>query len=280
MHQHGQIANILNFTKIEHSLFSLPMILTGAWMGAGGHFPSLAILVLIVLAALGARVFGMACNRILDRHIDAGNPRTAGRELPSGKMSVAMALGVAGAGLLVYLIACALLGGWCLKLAVVPLVPLLGYSLLKRYTPLCHFGIGLCLAMAPLGAYIAATGQLGFSVNVLLFSLFVFCWLSGADIIYAILDIGHDRSHGIHSLPARLGAVGAQKIAATVHTVALTALVMILLISQGGGGAWVMLGLAAVVFVLMYIPSIPVGTRFFPISTIAGIAGALVPMLA
>ncbi|MEJ2640373.1 MAG: UbiA-like polyprenyltransferase [Desulfosarcinaceae bacterium] len=280
MRERGQIANLLNFTKIEHSLFSLPMILTGAWMGAEGRFPALTILVLIVLAALGARIFGMACNRIFDRRIDAQNPRTAGRELPSGKMSVAMAAGVAAAGLLVYLIACALLGGWCLKLAIVPIVPLLGYSLLKRYTPLCHFGIGLCLAMAPLGAYIAAAGDLHFSLSVILFALFVFCWLSGADIIYAILDIGHDRSHGIHSLPARLGAVGAQKVAAAVHTVALTTLVMILLISKGGGGAWFMLGLAAVIFVLMYIPSIPVGTRFFPISTIAGIAGALVPMLA
>jgi 4-hydroxybenzoate polyprenyltransferase len=279
MQKTGQIAKILNFTKIEHTLFSLPLIFTGAWMGAGGRFPSPGILGLIVLAALGARIFGMACNRILDRHIDARNPRTAGRELPSGKMSVGTAMGVALAGLLVYLIACSLLGEWCLKLAIVPLIPLLGYSLLKRFTPLCHFGIGLCLALAPLGAFIAAAGHLDFSLNVLLFALFVFCWLSGADIIYAILDIGHDRSHGIHSLPAKLGAVGAQKVAAAVHTVALTALMLILLVSQGGGGAWFMLGLAASVFVLMYVPSIPVGTRFFPISTIAGIAGALVPML-
>jgi 4-hydroxybenzoate polyprenyltransferase len=280
MHKEGQIAHILNFTKIEHTLFSLPLIFTGAWMGAGGRFPALGILVLIVLAALGARIFGMACNRILDRHIDARNPRTAGRELPSGKMTVVTAVGVALAGLLVYLIACALLGEWCLKLAVVPLIPLLGYSLLKRFTHLCHFGIGICLALAPLGAFIAAAGHLDFSLSVLLFALFVFCWLSGADIIYAVLDIGHDRRHEIHSLPAKLGAVGAQKVAAAVHTVALAALVLILLLTGGGGGAWFMLGLAAVVFVLMYIPSIPVGTRFFPISTIAGIAGALVPMLA
>jgi 4-hydroxybenzoate polyprenyltransferase len=280
MQQEGQIKNILNFTKIEHTLFSLPLIFTGAWMGAGNRFPSLGILALIIFAALGARIFGMACNRIFDRHIDAKNPRTAGRELPSGKMSVVMAMGVAVAGLLVYLVACALLGDWCLRLSLVPLVPLLGYSLLKRFTPLCHFGIGLCLALAPIGAFIATAGNLHFSLSVLLFALFVFCWLSGADIIYAILDIGHDRGHGIHSLPARMGAVRAQKVAAGVHTVALTALVLILLVSGGGGGAWFMLGVATVVFVLMYIPSIPVGTRFFPISTIAGIAGALVPILA
>jgi 4-hydroxybenzoate polyprenyltransferase len=279
MHKEGQIAHILNFTKIEHTLFSLPLIFTGAWLGAGGRFPALTILVLIVLAALGARIFGMACNRILDRHIDARNPRTAGRELPSGKMSVATAMGVALAGLLVYLIACALLGEWCLILAIVPLIPLLGYSLLKRYTALCHFGIGLCLALAPIGAFIATAGHLDFSLSVLLFALFVFCWLSGADIIYAILDIGHDRSHGIHSLPAKLGAAGAQKVAAAVHMVALAALALILLTTGGAAGAWFMLGLAALVFVLMYIPSIPVGTRFFPISTVAGIAGALVPML-
>jgi 4-hydroxybenzoate polyprenyltransferase len=273
------LRHILNFTKIEHTAFSLPLIFTGAWLGAGHRFPPFTILLLIVVAAVGARVFGMAMNRILDRHIDRLNPRTANRELPAGKMSVGLALGIAAGGLLVYLWACWLLGGWCLVLAPIPLIPLLGYSLLKRFTPFCHFGIGLCLALAPLGAYVAAAGHARFSGTVILFAGFVFCWLSGADIIYALMDIDFDRQHRIHSLPAWLGADGALRVAAGTHLLAWLILVAVVLQIGGGAMAWLTLAVTAGFFVLMYVPSIPVPSRFFPISTLAGIAGALAPMV-
>lgn len=271
---------ILNFTKVEHTAFSLPLIFAGAWLGGGGHWPSAAILVLIVMAAVGARVFGMAFNRVFDRHIDARNPRTAGRELPSGDMGTGSALAVAFSGLGLYLLACLLLGGWCLYLSALPLIPLLGYSLLKRFTSLCHFGIGICLAIAPLGAFVAASGHLNFPASVLWFSGFVFFWLSGADVIYALLDIDSDRLNTIHSLPAKLGSTGAQKVAAGVHLLALACLVMVLVLTRAGLGAILAFFVAVVFFMLMYMPFIPVPRRFFPISTIAGVAGAVVPLLA
>jgi len=274
------LQDILNFTKIEHTAFSLPLIFTGAWLGAGQRFPSMAVMLLIVVAAIGARIFGMAMNRVFDRHIDRLNPRTAGRELPSGRMRLGAALTIVFSGLIVYLTACWTLGGWCLVLSPIPLVPLLGYSLLKRVTPLCHFGIGLCLALAPLGAFVAAAGHPRFSGSAILFSAFVFCWLSGADIIYALMDIDSDRQHNIHSIPASLGRKRALRVAAATHLAALGFLIAVVLDVGGGIMAWAALIISGVFFALMYVPGIPVPKRFFPISTIAGIAGALAAMVA
>lgn len=275
----GLARKILRFTKIEHTAFSLPLVLAGAWIGSEGRTPPISILLLIVVAAAGARIFGMSFNRIFDRHIDALNPRTAIRELPSGSLSVNTALVVAFGGLAVYLSACAILGGWCLILFPLPLIPLLGYSLLKRFTPFCHFGIGVCLAMAPLGAFVAASGHLGFPPEVIWFSLFVFFWLSGADIIYAIMDIEADRTYHIHSLPARFGRTGALKIASLCHVSAFGCLVAVYGHTGGGTGATVAMVTATTAMAAMYIPSIPIGLRFFPIATIAGIAAAFVPIL-
>ena len=275
----GLARKILRFTKIEHTAFSLPLVLAGAWIGTEGLTPPISILLLIVVAAAGARIFGMSFNRIFDRHIDALNPRTAIRELPSGSLSVHTALVVAFGGLAVYLSACAMLGGWCLILSPLPLIPLLGYSLLKRFTPLCHLGIGLCLAMAPLGAFVAASGHLEFSPMVIWFSLFVFLWLSGADIIYAIMDIEADRTHHIHSIPARLGRVGALRIASLCHLSAFVCLAAVFSYTHGGPGARAAMVISTAAMAAMYIPSIPLGLRFFPIATIAGIAAAFVPIL-
>lgn len=270
---------IMRFTKVEHTAFSLPLVFTGAWMGGGGHWPKWPVILLIVAAAVGARVFGMSFNRIFDRHIDARNPRTAGRELPSGAIGLHLALGVAMAGLAVYLGACVVLGPWCIYLSPVPLIPLLGYSLLKRFTCLCHFGIGLCLALAPLGAFVAVSGHPRFSMEVLLFSGFVFFWLSGADIIYSLMDIESDRQNGIHSIPARLGAAGAQRVAGSVHMCALACMAAILSGAGAGHAAMAAFTVTFLLFAMMYLPFVPVSKRFFPISTLAGIAGAITPLL-
>ncbi len=273
------IKKILNFTKIEHTAFSLPLIFTGAWMGGQGQWPRLSVLALIILAAIGARIFGMSFNRIFDRRIDALNPRTAGRELPSGQMDLLTAFTIAMVALAVYLGACIALGRWCVYLSPLPLIPLLGYSLLKRFTVLCHFGIGLCLSLAPLGAYVAAAGHPLFTMEVMLFAAFVFFWLSGADIIYATLDIESDRLNGIFSIPARLGATGAQWVSATVHGLALVCLLVLLSISDKDGVAMVGFVITAGLFLLMYMPFVPVPKRFFPVSTLAGVAGAVTPLL-
>ncbi len=266
-----------SFTKVEHTIFSLPLLFAGAWLGAGG-MPSLRSLLLIALVGLGARTFGMAINRILDKNIDAKNPRTKNRELPSGKLSMGQGYAVAMVGIVLYFVGCAWLGSAVLKLSWAPLIPLSLYSLLKRFTPLCHYGIGICLATAPLGAFVAVTNSLAFSHEVLLLSLFTFCWMSGFDIIYALLDIDFDREHRIRSIPAKLGAGGAQLVAASTHLVSFAALVL-LWMSVGGALSFVALLVSATAFGAAYLQSIPVHARFFPISAIVGIFGALVVLL-
>jgi 4-hydroxybenzoate polyprenyltransferase len=271
------VQKLHSFTKLEHTVFSLPLLFAGAWLGAGG-LPCIATLLLITWVGLGARIFGMAINRILDRNIDAGNPRTQNRELPSGALSMGQGVAVAIVGILFYFAGCALLGNTVLKLSLVPLIPLSLYSLLKRFTPLCHYGIGICLAVAPLGAFVAVTNGLAFTPEVLLLSLFTFCWMSGFDIIYALLDIDFDREHGVRSIPAALGAASAQLVAALTHLVSFAALVL-LWMSMGGVLSFIALLVSAGAFGAAYLQSIPVHVRFFPISAIAGIAGALVVLL-
>jgi 4-hydroxybenzoate polyprenyltransferase len=273
------LRKILRFTKIEHTAFSLPLVFAGAWIGTRGQTPPPAVLLLVILAAVGARVFGMSFNRIFDRKIDALNPRTAGRELPDGRLTLSTALMVAFSGLLIYLAACAALGGWCLTLSPLPLIPLLGYSLLKRFTALCHFGIGLCLALAPLGAFVAAAGHPNLSPAVVVFALFVFWWLSGSDIIYALMDIESDRQTGVCSLPARLGTTGALWVAGVCHFLAFCCAAAVFYLTDGGPAAALALAVSALAMGAMYLPMIPVSMRFFPVSIIAGAAAAVIPIL-
>ena len=266
-----------SFTKVEHTIFSLPLLFAGAWIGAGG-MPSIRSLLLIALVGLGARTFGMAVNRILDKNIDAKNPRTKSRELAAGTLSMAQGYGVAVVGLAVYFVGCALLGPTVLKLSWFPLIPLALYSLLKRFTPLCHYGIGVALAMAPIGAFIAVTNTVAFPPLLVLLAVFTFCWISGFDIIYALLDIEFDRANGVRSIPAALGAGRAQLVAALTHLVSFAALVLIWM-SVGGVLPFIALLVSGGAFGAAYLQSIPVPVRFFPISAIAGIAGALVVLL-
>ena len=179
----GLLSKAANFVKVEHTIFSLPLIFAGAWIGAKGQWPGLRLLTLVALAGLGARALGMAMNRILDRRLDLLNPRTAGRELPSGRMSPAQGWGIAAGGLAVYLAACAALGPVCLKLSPIPAFVLITYSILKRLSSLCHFGIGISLALGPLGAYVAVTGGTDASASILLLALITLCWISGFDVI-------------------------------------------------------------------------------------------------
>jgi len=264
-----------SFTKIEHTLFSLPLLFAGAWLGAGGRCPPAAALALIALTGLGARIYGMALNRILDRDLDALNPRTRHRELPSGRLTVIQGYSVAAAGIAIYFTGCALLGPTVLKFSLVPLVPLTLYSLLKRFTIFCHFGIGFCLALAPLGAFVAVSGGLAFTKEILLLTLFTFCWMSGGDIIYALMDIESDLQTGIHSIPVAFGASEAQWIAGALHLVAIAALLQLV----NGILSAVAAAISIAAFVAAYIQRIPVYVRFFPILAIASIAGAMVVIL-
>ena len=275
----GPLATVMRFLKIEHTVFSLPLLFAGAWLGAGRGWPGAWVLGWIVVAGLAARALGMAMNRILDRDLDARNPRTAARELPAGRITLAAAWCVAAAALALYLGACAALGPLCLILAPVPAVVLGVYSLLKRFTCLCHFGIGLCLGMAPLAAYVAAAGTVEFGLDVMLLAGFAFCWISGFDIIYALMDIEFDTQAGVHSIPAALGPVGAQVVAAGTHVLAAGALAWLWVLLGRGFLSAAALGVVGGAFAAAYCQSIPVARRFFPISAVAGVAGAMVPIL-
>ena len=192
--------------KFEHTLFALPFALAAAAIAARGHGLSVARVAGIVVAMAGARTAAMGFNRIVDRHIDAKNPRTAGRELPSGAISLRAAWALTIAASAVFLGAAAALGPLCLALAPVALAILFGYSLTKRFTALCHLFLGLAIAGGPAGAWIAVRGDFGWAPGLLM--LAVGCWIAGFDILYALADRDFDRAAGLHSIPARLGVNG------------------------------------------------------------------------
>ena len=275
----GLLAKLQRFTRLEHTIFSLPLLFAGAWLGAGNGMPSLRVLALVVVVGTGARTFGIAMNRILDRDVDALNPRTAGRELPSGRLSLTGAYAVALAGIGAYLLGCAGLGPLCLALSPVPLIPLAVYSLLKRFTVLCHLGIGLCLAIAPLGAFVASAGRLPLDPGILLLAGFTLFWIAGSDIIYGMQDIEADRAAGMKSVPAALGPAGAQVIAAITHILSIILLVALWRVTGAGFGSAVALVVAVIAFAVAYLPQVPPAARFFPVLAIAGIAGAFVVLL-
>ena len=275
----GLASRVLSFAKVEHSIFSLPLLFAGAYLGAGGAWPAWQVLALIAAAGVGGRTLGMAANRIFDRKLDAANPRTSRRELPSGRMSLTAALAVAAGGAALYVLACAALGPVCLRLSPIPAACLIGYSLLKRMTVLCHFGIGLCMALAPLGAFVASAGNTAFSLEILLLAAFAFCWISGFDIIYALQDIDADRRTGVRSIPAAIGAAGGQFVAAGVHLLAVVALALLCVLVGAGPLPTAAAAVAVAAFVAGYWPRLPLAARFFPTSAIAGVAGAVVPLL-
>lgn len=211
------------FVKIEHTVFSLPMLFAGAWLAAGG-FPGWRPVLLVILAGFGARIVALGLNRIIDHRIDAANPRTKVREIPAGRMGLAEAWGVVGAGLAAYLLAAGLIAPICLWLSPLPLAVFVIYPYMKRFTPLAHLGVGMGLAVAPLGAWMAV--RLGFHDcgPVLLLGLFMLVWVAGFDIIYATQDLDFDRRAGLHSMPSRFGVPAALRVSALFHILAFLSL--------------------------------------------------------
>lgn len=215
----SQVKNFLSFVKIEHTLFSLPLIYSGAVLAAK-ESPSLSLLLLILLGAIGARTTALALNRIIDREIDKRNPRTAIRELPSGRLTVQHALGILAVGLILYFSSAALISTFCLMLSPLPLLIFTIYPYMKRFTPLAHFGVGLGLSMAPLGGWFAVQQSLQNIVPGVLLSLFTLFWVSGFDIIYSTLDELFDRQQHLHSFSSKFGKQKALQISAVFHVIA------------------------------------------------------------
>jgi 4-hydroxybenzoate polyprenyltransferase len=207
--------------KFSHSVFALPFALASFALATEGRLPGRTLLWVLV-AMVGARSAAMGFNRLADHRLDALNPRTAGRELPRGLLSRAQVWAFVLLSSAALVLAAALLNPLCLALSPVALLVVFGYSYTKRFTPLSHLGLGLGLAIAPVGAWLAVRGQ--FSPVPVALAVAVLCWVAGFDIIYACQDVDFDRAQGLYSLPARLGVPRALMAARALHALAVLAL--------------------------------------------------------
>lgn len=261
-----------SFVKIEHTLFSLPLIYSGALLASPGSIPPWEVLAWILLAATGARTVAFALNRIIDRRLDARNPRTASRDLPSGRMNVPDALLVLAAGLVLYFGSAALLSAFCLLLSPIPLVIFLVYPLMKRFTPLAHFGVGLGLAMGPLGGWFAVSPSFGNLLLPGLLSTFTLFWVAGFDIIYSTLDEEFDRKESLFSFPSRFGRVRALQWSAVFHGVAFGLLAALFAVSPLSLLALPLLLLTGYLLYLEQRKAKDVELAFFRINAVAGMA--------
>jgi 4-hydroxybenzoate polyprenyltransferase len=210
----GKLPLVLRAIRFEHTAFALPFALTAAFVAAGG-WPRAWSLAWILVAMVGARTSAMAFNRLADLDFDRENPRTAGRALVTGALKPRDLWAVFGAAAALYFVAAAMLNRLCLALSPFALAVLLGYSYTKRFTVLTHWILGLCLGLAPIGAWIAVRGRLDLAPVVL--GAAVLFWTAGFDIMYACQDIQFDRQRHLFSLPARWGARHALVVAAANH---------------------------------------------------------------
>jgi len=237
----------LEMIKFSHTLFALPFAFTGALLAARG-MPTAGQIIWILLAMVGARTAAMGLNRLIDAEIDARNPRTATRAIPAGllsKGSVALFILIS---LLLLLYAAYRLNPLCLKLSPLAIFFLVLYSYCKRFTALAHVVLGLCLAAAPIGAWIAIKGEV--NLPPLLLGGAVMFWVAGFDILYALQDLEFDRQAGLHSIPVKLG------VTRSLWLARIFSLVMIVLLSwlwlAASLGIAFICGIAAVSLLLLY----------------------------
>jgi 4-hydroxybenzoate polyprenyltransferase len=220
------LKKFFDFVRIEHTLFTLPLIYGGLVLGLRGS-PPVSLLILVLLSAVGARTASFALNRIIDRHIDRRNPRTAARELPSGRMSLNEGIVVLLVGCLLYFGSAALISPFCLMLSPIPLLIFVVYPYMKRFTAFAHFGVGLGMSMAPLGGYFAASPSFENILPAALLCLFTIFWGAGFDIIYATLDEEFDRAANLYSFVSRFGRGRALMWSSVFHLIAFTSLAML-----------------------------------------------------
>ncbi|WP_425147781.1 menaquinone biosynthesis prenyltransferase MqnP [Deinococcus sp.] len=243
---------LLDLVKFEHTVFALPFAYAGMLLASmqfrGTGWPGLGTALWVTLAMASARTAAMAANRIIDAAIDARNPRTAGREIPAGKVSARQAWALVIVSLLLMGLASWQLGPLCLTLMPLAVVFLIGYPYTKRFTWLCHLWLGVTDGAAAAGGWIAVTGR--FDAGAWLLWLVVIAWMVGLDIIYATMDYNFDRANGIRSVPARFGIAPALRIAAVSH-----ALTFALLLAVGlavGASFWYFLAALAMGGILLY----------------------------
>lgn len=215
------VVNYFKLIKFSHTVFAMPFALIGFFLGIqslapGASVEEIRLFVLVIACMVFARSAAMAFNRYLDRYFDALNPRTAQREIPVGVIKPRQALAFT-VGMSMLFVSCAwLINTLCFFLSPLALLIVLGYSYTKRFTPLCHMVLGAGLSLAPIGAYLAVTGQ--FAMVPLFFSFAVLTWVSGFDIIYSLQDETFDRSQDLYSIPVWLGTKKALGVSRVLHS--------------------------------------------------------------
>ena len=245
------LVRYVNFVKLPHTLFALPFALLGV-LAASRLVPvTVRAVLLVVIAFSAARWAAMGFNRVADLRFDAANPRTRNRELPRGALTLAQAWASIVGAVLVFLLAAWALNPLCFLLSPVALVWVLTYSLAKRFTWWPHLWLGMSLAIAPVGGYLAVTGQWSHPAWLLLaVSLAVATWVAGFDIFYALPDAGFDRNQGLKSAVVRLGERRAIILAKLLHGITIPALALFGL--GAGFGAWYFAGLLVATGILAY----------------------------
>ncbi len=236
-----RLRTFLAMIKFEHTVFALPFAFLGMMLAARG-WPRWGVVGWIVVAMVGARSAAMGFNRLVDRHIDAANPRTANRELPAGLLSPAATAAFVAASLALLLVAAWQLGPLPLKLSPVAIAVVLLYSYTKRFTAVSHLVLGLGISAAPLGAWIAVAGRV--ETGGLVLALAVLLWVAGFDVLYALQDQDFDKARGLHSIPVRFGVAGALWISALLHLGMLVALGVLPVVHPGvlAAAYWVGVG--------------------------------------
>ena len=237
----------LEMIKFSHTVFALPFALAGALLAAQG-MPAPEKLFWIILAMVGARTAAMGLNRLIDANIDARNPRTAGRAIPAGLIGKGMTLVFILLSLALLLLAADRLNPLCLLLSPLAVFFLVLYSYCKRFTSLAHVVLGICLAAAPIGAWIAIRGSI--DPPALILGSAVLFWVAGFDILYALQDLEFDRKAGLHSVPVALGVEGSLWTARVFHLVMLGLLLGLLV--NLGLGAFFMIGILVTAGMLLY----------------------------
>lgn len=248
------IKKYFSLVTFSHTVFAMPFALTGFALAVSGreYTFNLKLFLLIILCMIFARNAAMGFNRVADYRFDALNPRTKNREIPAGSISFRAGSIFVIINSLLFIITTGFINKLTLLLSPVALIIILGYSLTKRITSLCHFILGLGLSLAPIGAYISVTGK--FALLPLIYSFIVITWVSGFDIIYSLQDDEFDRSNDLYSIPSAAGRKKALRISVLVHAVS------VLLVATAGfagkGGLFFWIGAAVFTALLVYQHSI------------------------
>jgi 4-hydroxybenzoate polyprenyltransferase len=241
------LRHFLDAIKFEHTVFALPFAYIAMVLAARG-WPSVRVIVWVTLAMVGGRTLAMSMNRLADRFIDARNPRTAGRHLPSGLLTSGQVATAAVASAALLFFSAWQLNPLCFTLAPVAAIFLIGYSYTKRFTWLSHWILGFTDGIAAAGGWIAVRERFDPPALVLWFALTV--WIGGFDLIYACQDVEFDRANGLHSFPARYGIAAALRAAKVCHALTIAAFVMLGWMVGLGAAYWV--GVLAVAGLFVY----------------------------